>query len=78
VDAANRVEAAIFGACAFVAESPLRGHTRADLTALPVRFWTVQPYRNYLIVFDPATDPLQVLRVLHGARNFQRILAPPL
>jgi plasmid stabilization system protein ParE len=34
-DAADRVEQAIFDACAFVAEAPMRGHARPDLTALP-------------------------------------------
>ena len=31
-DAANRVEQAIYDACAFVAEGPLRGHSRPGLT----------------------------------------------
>jgi antitoxin ParD1/3/4 len=39
--AANRVEQAIYDACEFVAEGPLRGHTRRDLTSRPLRFWTV-------------------------------------
>lgn len=29
---ADRVEQAIYEACAFVAESPMRGHSRTDLT----------------------------------------------
>lgn len=35
--AADRVEQAIHGACAFLADAPLSGHERRDLTALPVR-----------------------------------------
>jgi plasmid stabilization system protein ParE len=38
--AADRVEQAIFDACAFVAEAPTRGHTRPDLTTRPLRLWT--------------------------------------
>ena len=34
-DAADRVEQAICDACALVAEAPMRGHSRPDLT--PVR-----------------------------------------
>lgn len=75
IDAANRVESAIYEACAFVAASPTRGHTRRDLTALPLRFWTVQPYRKYMVVYDPATRPIQIVRVLHGARDVPVILA---
>ena len=29
-DAADRVERAIYDACAFVAEAPMRGHSRPD------------------------------------------------
>jgi len=37
VEAADRVEAAIYDACAQLAEGPLRGHVQKDLTKLPVR-----------------------------------------
>ena len=73
-EAANSVEQAIHQACAFLAESPLRGHSRRDLTRLPVRFWTLPRYPKYMIVFDPATRPLKILRILHGARNVNREL----
>ncbi len=74
VEAANRVEDAIYKACAFMAEGPLRGYAREDLTKLPLRFWTVQAYPNYIIVYDPKTDPLQIIRILHGTRDILAIL----
>lgn len=74
LNAADQVEGAIYEACAFLAEAPLRGHLRNDLTSLPLRFWTVQPYRNYLIVYDPSARPLQIIRILHGARNVPMVL----
>jgi plasmid stabilization system protein ParE len=37
--AAERVEQAIYDACAFLAEGPLRGHTRPDLTWRRLRSW---------------------------------------
>ena len=67
--AADRVEEAVFGACDFLADTPLAGRIRKELTPLPVRFWVVQPYSNYLIVYDPAKKPLEIVRILHGARN---------
>ena len=73
-EAADRVERAVFRACDFLAESPLAGRTRRDLTALPVRFWVIHPYSNYLIVYDPETNPLQIIRILHGARDLPSIL----
>ena len=55
IEAANAVEEAVYEACSLVANGPMRGHIRKDLTRLPLRFWTVQPYRNYIIVYDPAS-----------------------
>jgi plasmid stabilization system protein ParE len=74
LEAANRVEEAIHAGCASLADTPLAGRIREDLTALPLRFWLVQPYRNYWIVYDPETKPLQVIRVIHAARNIPHIL----
>ncbi|MGA3318015.1 MAG: type II toxin-antitoxin system RelE/ParE family toxin [Candidatus Korobacteraceae bacterium] len=73
-DAAARVEQAIYDACAFLAEGHLRGHSRPDLTARNVRFWTLTRYPNYTVVYRPETTPLQVVAVLHGKRNLRRIL----
>jgi antitoxin ParD1/3/4 len=73
-NAADRVEQAIYDACAFLADGPLRGHPRPDLTARPVRFWTLTRYPNYTVVYRPETAPLQIVAVLHGKRNIQRIL----
>ena|SRR6185312_13463995 len=53
IDAANRVEAAVYEACTFLAGSPLAGRIRKDLTMRTVRFWSVQSYPNYLIVYNP-------------------------
>jgi antitoxin ParD1/3/4 len=72
--AADRVEHAIYDACAFVAEGPMRGHTRADLTSRPLRFWTLTRYPNYSIVYRPETSPLQIVAIMHGKRNIRSIL----
>jgi plasmid stabilization system protein ParE len=64
--AADRVAEAIFGACDFLADSPLAGRVRKELTPLPVRFWVVQPYSNYLIVYDRENKPLRIIRIVHG------------
>jgi len=45
-DTANRVEQAIYDACAFVAKAPLRGHSRPDLTTRSLRFWTPREAEN--------------------------------
>ena len=73
-ETANRVEQAIYDAGAFVAEGPMRGHSRSDLTSRSLRFWTLTRYPNYTVVYRPETSPLQVVAVLHGKRNIRRIL----
>jgi plasmid stabilization system protein ParE len=71
---ADRVEQAIYDACGFIAQGPLRGHTRPDLTTRPLRFWTLSRYPNYTVVYRPETTPLQIVAVLHGKRNIRRAL----
>ncbi len=72
--AADAVEEEIRSACASLAKSPLQGHLRRDLTKLPVRFWTIPKYPNYMVVYNPDARPLTILRVLHGMRDLQRLL----
>lgn len=47
------------------------GHLREDLADPPVRFW---PVGAYLPIYDPTSEPLTVIRVLHGARNLAEML----
>jgi plasmid stabilization system protein ParE len=74
LEAADRVVEAIFRACELLADSPFAGRLRGELTTLQVRFWVVQPYRKYFIVYDPNKKPLEIIRILHGARNIASIL----
>jgi antitoxin ParD1/3/4/toxin ParE1/3/4 len=55
-----------------VADRPDLGHFRRDLTDKPLRFFPVRG--TYLIVYDPASEPLAVLRVIHGARDVLSLL----
>ncbi len=41
---------------------------------LPVRFWTIMKFPNYVIVYRPETTPLQVVAVLHGKRDLREVL----
>lgn len=73
-DAADRVEAAVFDACEMLSRNPMLGSKRIELTARPVRFWTVTHFPNFVVVYRPDTRPLRIIRVLHGKRNLARIL----
>ncbi len=67
----RRVLKDIRDAILFLSKEPRAGHVRKDLTSRPVRFW---PVYSYLIVYDPETKPLQIIRVLHGMRDVAGIL----
>ena len=64
--AARQVRDELREAMRRLADFPGIGHLRADVTDEPLRFWAVH---SYLIVYRPETRPLQVIRVLHGARD---------
>src|SRR5713226_6574518 len=70
-EAADRVETEIIATCRRLAKHPLIGSKRQDITPLPVRFWTVTKFPNYVIVYRPETIPLQVVAVLHGKRDLR-------
>jgi plasmid stabilization system protein ParE len=59
------------GAFQFLAANPDAGHRRQDLTDAPVKFWTVF---SYLVIYDPAKRPIEVLNVLHSARDIPYLL----
>ena len=53
-----------------LATTPGIGHLRTDLAAEPLRFFAVW---SYLVVYR-LTRPLEVVRVIHGARDVAREL----
>jgi plasmid stabilization system protein ParE len=65
--AADRLEADIYKACELLAENPGLGHRRPDLVDEPVLFWAVRG--RYLVIYQRETQPLKVVRILHGARD---------
>jgi plasmid stabilization system protein ParE len=71
--AADTVEAEIIATCRRLAFHPLAGTRRRDITTLPVRFWTLTKFSDYVIVYRPETVPLQVVAVLHGKRDLKEV-----
>jgi antitoxin ParD1/3/4 len=69
--AADRVEAELLKKCESLARMPGQGHPRPDYTSAPVLFF---PVYSYLIAFRPGTDPLQILAIIHGARQVKKVL----
>ena len=70
IRAAGQVRLQFLEACQRIAENPGIGHSRKDITEKPVLFW---PTGSYLIVYA-TRKPVEIVRVLHGARDFSAIL----
>lgn len=76
LDAAIRVHDAIAGACELLASMPGAG-SRCGLpeSALAdLRFWPIKRYRQYLVIYRAKDDGAEVIRVIHAARDFGRVL----
>jgi plasmid stabilization system protein ParE len=73
-EAADAVEMEIAATCRRLAKHPLMGMKRQDVTLLPVRFWTVTKFTNYMVVYRDEMVPLQVIAILHGRRDLKEAL----
>lgn len=73
-DAAVAVVEAIRESCLLLCEFPLISFRRPRLTKKPVRLLVVSRYPNYLIVYQPDSRSLQILRVLRGLQNMRRLV----
>lgn len=40
-----------------------------------LRVWQVKGFKNYLVFYLPISDGIAVVRILHGARDIEQILA---
>ena len=70
-DTALRIEDELFAKFESLADYPGQGHRRADLTLLPLVFFTVDPY---LIVYQRDISPIVIHAVFHGARDVKQHL----
>src|SRR5687768_7577326 len=68
--AAARVRREILAGMRKVAAFPGMGHAHAGIPDAGIRVWSVY---DYLIIYRHETKPVQVLRVLHGARDLGRL-----
>ena len=69
--AADRWIAKLFDAFERIGRSPGTGHQRQDLTAYPVRFWTVGAY---LIIYRAERQPVEIVAVTQGSRDVPSFL----
>ncbi len=57
-------------ALVFLAGIPGAGRLRGDFTDEPVKFWSVF---SYMIVYDPAAEPIGIARVVHGNQDLKSL-----
>jgi plasmid stabilization system protein ParE len=67
---ADRIESELYNSFQSLARTPGLGHRRPDLTDAPVLFYALY---QYLIVYR-TKNPLEIVRVIHGRRNVERML----
>jgi antitoxin ParD1/3/4/toxin ParE1/3/4 len=53
-----------------LADTPYIGPRKPHLTDDPIRWW---PVFRFLIVYDPEREPIDILRVIHGARELEHL-----
>ena len=71
LETALRVDGELEKVLLRLSEHPHIGHRRTDL--LPRRF-RVWPFYSYLVIYKPATSPLEIVRIWHGAQRHPRLI----
>ena len=39
------------------------------------RLWTIKGFRRYIVIYRPVAGGIEILRVLHGSRDFNAIMS---
>jgi antitoxin ParD1/3/4/toxin ParE1/3/4 len=69
-NAAVKVRNEIYAAFEHLADMPGTGHFREDILDKRHRFWSIY---SYLIVYRWKVQPIQIIAVVHGARNLRAL-----
>lgn len=74
-DAAERFEAAVRDDLKQLAAMPGMGALRdfPNARLLGMRSWPVKGFENHLIFYRPVSDGIEVIRIIHGARDLDHI-----
>ncbi len=71
LDAALKVRLRFEEVFELLGDNPGIGHYREDLSSRPIRFF---PVYSYLVLYLANTMPVQIVRVLGGARDVESLL----
>src|SRR5688500_2954342 len=78
LDAAKRFVAAAQKACHKLADMPGLGTERdfGNPKLAGIRSWPITGFENFLIFYVPTKSGINIVRVLHGAQDLDRIFGP--
>ena len=69
---ARRILVEFVQAFRLLAQSPGAGHKQEDLAEdRPILFW---PMKDYLILYKPSTNPLQIITIVRGSQDIPEII----
>ncbi len=73
---ALRFAKAVEMAISRLAEMPyLGGEVEFDHPLIKnLRVWSIRSFENYLVFYQPHREGIRIVRVLHGARDYARLL----
>lgn len=71
--AALRFQVVARSTCLELGDMPNKGRI-VELPSGPLRRWRVQDFENYLIFYRVFDDRIEIVRVLHGARDIEAAL----
>jgi toxin ParE1/3/4 len=76
LEAGRRFYDATWAAFDLLSRMPGMGRPRRarNLSLKGLRSWSIRGYENYLIFYLPLKDGIEVVHVLHGARNVEAII----
>ncbi|HEY3739831.1 MAG TPA: type II toxin-antitoxin system RelE/ParE family toxin [Bryobacteraceae bacterium] len=69
---ANRVRTEFYDSFTRLASSPGIGHFHEELLARKYRFWN---FYSYVVVYAWEAKPIQIIRIVHGARDLSVLFA---
>jgi toxin ParE1/3/4 len=73
IEAAEGLLDAVGDAVAFLPENPFAGSPREFTSpeAVGIRSWVLRDFPNHLIFYRVGSEGIEIVRVLHGARDVQ-------
>jgi toxin ParE1/3/4 len=76
--AADRFLATAYQAFGELARRPLIGSARRFRreSLRNIRLWRLPYFEKYLVIYMPTEKGVEIIRVLHGARDIERLLNP--